>query len=676
MRPTARNEASHSVRPATRACAATVLLFAAAWLAGCGARPHAAPANPVAEGAANEVQLTWNAATDADSYEIRWENSDTDTEPFPNVIRDVKETSFLHTGLTNFQTYRYQIFARGKGGTGPGSVIVSAEPGPVPDTVTWTAVAIDDLDHVIHFEEAAGADIYRVYFGSDPSALAGRRPRAFFVEADASPLVRQNIGVNVGLYYRVIGTAGSRIGFDGPVVHSAAFAIGEYEDLPEITPALADWNADDCLDAVGAEGDCSGNFAAVDLAAAGLDGLFAAGRTPGDARFADVNADGRPDVFGDVLAPAGEAVSRAMLLLNQGNGTFAEDASVGALGIGGFGGTVLAADFDNDGDVDLFAPHDWTGTDGGRNWLLVNADGTGFSDAAAAAGLQTGPTGAAYKPAGGQAVDFDEDGWVDILFGSRLMRNDGDGTFSDVSAAVGLAAAADQGLALADVDLDGDLDLVRHDGTFTRLYRNTGGVFGAGEILQGDAARTGAGLAVCDLTGDGFEDILVASNDVATGTGTPRLLVNVDGQFVPSTIPDETALDTGDLVDFNDLLACADTNGDGTVDVFARWGTYRSLVGRLGNPSTIRIRVLGGGGEFNQQGRIVRIVPAGAPGRTLMRVVESGSGLRAQGDYDVLVPAPWPGEYAVSVRFASGWIDATAEAGDRLTIYADGRTEK
>jgi len=675
MRPTACPESSHHARPATTAAAAAVLL-AAAWLAGCGARPHAAPASPVAEGAPNEVLLTWNAATDADSYDIRWENRATDTEPFPNVIKDIKETSFLHTGLTNFQTYRYQVFARGKGGKGPGSVIVSAEPGPVPDAVAWTAVAIDDLDHVIYFEEAAGADGYRVYFALDPAALSGRRPPASFILAEGSPLVRENVGVNVGLYYRVIGTASTRVGFDGPVVHSAAFAIGEYEDLPEITPALADWNDDDCLDVVGAEGDCVGNFAGVDLTAAGLDGLFAAGRAPGDARFADVNADGRPDIFGDVLAPAGESASRALLLVNQGNGTFVEDASIEALGIGGIGGTVLAADFDNDGDVDLFAPHDWTVADGGRNWLLVNEDGAGFTDAAADAGLDTGPSGAAYKPAGGQAVDFDEDGWVDILFGSRLMRNDGDGTFSDVSAAVGLTALADQGLAVTDVDLDGDLDLVRHDGTFTRLYRNDGGVFGAGELLQGDATRTGAGLAVCDLTGDGFEDVLVASNDAATGTGTPRLFVNVDGQFVPSTIPDETELDAGDLVDFNDLLACADTNGDGTPDAFARWGSYRSLVGRLGNPSSIRIRVLGGGGEFNQQGRIVKIAPAGAPGRTITRVVESGSGLRAQGDYDLLVAAPWPGEYAVSVRFASGWIEATAEAGDRLTIYADGRTEK
>lgn len=668
-------DALRSRVPGWRFLLAGLLLAATVWLAGCDARPHAAPANPVAEAADGEVLLTWNAATDATSYEIRWENTATDTEPFPNVIKDIKETSYLHTGLTNLQTYRYQVFARGGGGKGPGSVIVSAEPGPVPGTVEWTAVVMDGLDQVVHFGAVEGAEAYRVYFATAAAALAGRRPPAPFVETDGSPLTRENVGLNAGLFYRVIATAGTRIGFDGPVVPSPAFGVAEFEDLPDVPPAVADANDDDCLDLVGAEGDCQGAFEPIDLAAAGLDGLFATGRTPGDSRWVDVNADGRPDIYSDVRSPAGDAASRAILHLSQANDTYAADASVAGLGIGGFGGTVLAADFDNDGDVDLFAPHDWTGGDGGRNWLLVNGAGAGFSDRAAAAGLETGPVGPEYVPAGGQAVDFDEDGWVDILFGSRLMRNGGDGTFSDVSAAAGLVARADQGLKLADVDLDGDLDLIRHDGVVTRLYRNAGGVFGAGVDLQGEAAREGSGLAVCDLNGDGFEDLVVASNDVATGAGVPRVLINVNGSFVRSTIPEETVAGEGDLVDPNDLLACTDLNGDGAPDVVARWGSHRVLRGRLPIERAIRIRVLGSGGERNQQGRIVRLVPSAVPGRTLTRVVESGSGLRSQGDYDLLVGAPWPGDYAVSVHFKDGVVEATATAGDELTIYEDGRVE-
>mgnify|MGYP003543318028 CR=1 FL=1 len=57
----------------------------------------------------------------------------------------------------------------------------------------------------------------------------------------------------------------------------------------------------------------------------------------------------------------------------------------------------------------------------------------------------------------------------------------------------------------------------------------------------------------------------------------------------------------------------------------------------------------------------------------MTRVIESGSGLRSQNQYDLLVGAPWPGEYDISVRFAGGVVNATADAGDDLTIFADGR---
>lgn len=650
-------------------CALTALA-----LAGCsgGDSIHQAPANPTAEGGESQVELSWREVPDAREYTLRWEDQTAGETGFPNKITDITATTFVHTGLTNGHTYRYQVYASAGGGEGPGSVVVSAEPGTVPGSVEWTMVVTDGDTHKIYFSPAPGADSHRVYIANSAGQLVGRRPFAGFVTAEgASPYLRENVATGVASYYRVIGMNGSRIGFDGPIVVSSTFAVASQE-LPAVAPALADIDGDDCLDLVGTEGSCLGGFEPVDLAAAGLDGLFATGRANGDARFADVNADGRPDVFSDVRAAATDAASRAQLYINQGNGTFQAEASVAALGIGGRGGTVLAADFDNDGDVDLFAPHDWTGTDGGRNWLLLNAGGS-FTDAAAAAGLQTGPAGAAYVPGGGQAVDFNEDGRVDILFGSRLMINNGDGTFSDGSAAAGLAAVADQGLRLADIDMDGDLDLVRRDANITRLRLNTGGVFGAATVVDGDATAQGAGLAVCDVNSDGFEDVVLASNNTTTGIGAPRLYINVAGQLLRSDIPGELTAGTGDLLAFNDLLACADLDGSGVTDIITRWDSYRVLRAGLPLASTLRIRVLGGGGEYNQQGRIVKITPAGTSGRVMTRVVESGSGLRAQGDYDLLVGAPWAGEYEIAVRFADGWFTTTVEQGDELTIYADGR---
>jgi hypothetical protein len=85
--------------------------------------------------------------------------------------------------------------------------------------------------------------------------------------------------------------------------------------------------------------------------------------------------------------------------------------------------------------------------------------------------------------------------------------------------------------------------------------------------------------------------------------------------------------------------------------------------------------VLGGGGERNQQGRVVRITPLGAPDRILTRVIEAGSGVHSQNQYDLLVGAPWPGEYEITVGFAAGDVTMTAARGDAITIFADGRVE-
>ncbi len=352
--------------------------------------------------------------------------------------------------------------------------------------------------------------------------------------------------------------------------------------------------------------------------------------------------------------------------------------AVTALGIGGFGGTLLAADFDNDGDIDLFAPNDQTQGDGARNWLLLNDGGGTFTDAAAAAGVDSNPAGAAYVPRGGQAVDFNEDGRVDLLFGSRLLINNGNGTFSDGSAAAGMPVRADQGLKLVDVDLDGDLDLIHHDGAVTRLYRNTAGVFDSGTIINEDTTQAtfGYGLNACDVNGDGFEDVLIANNVTATGTGAPKLLVNVNGVLMPSALPMEVTAGTGDLIAHNDLIACGDIDNNGVIDFVSRWGqTYRLLRAGLTLATRIKIRVVGSGGEHNQQGHIVRIVPRSYPNRIMTRVIESGSGLQSQNQYDLLVGAPWLGTYDIAVRFANGVVNATAEPGDSITIFEDGRVE-
>lgn len=170
--------------------------------------------------------------------------------------------------------------------------------------------------------------------------------------------------------------------------------------------------------------------------------------------------------------------------------------------------------------------------------------------------------------------------------------------------------------------------------------------------------------------------MVVANNREATGRGAPKILVNVDGNLLLSSTQEGSTADPDSLIARNEQLACGDQNNDGLIDVLTRWGdTYRLLRGAITLTRRIQLRIVGNGGDRNQQGRIVRVVPEDAPTRIMTRVVESGSGLRSQNMYDLLFGAPWPGEYDVTVRFAAGDVTTTATAGDALIIFEDGRVE-
>jgi FG-GAP-like repeat len=671
-------------KAAARAVTGILALMGLALVAACSGTlgaspPHAAPANPVAEPGDGFVDLSWDAVTGAKSYTIVWDDNP-DSAIYDNKIKDIEETQFTHSGLTNLRKYHYRIVAESSGGTGPESVPLTAIPGPVPGPVEWAVVTAQNPGHTIYFAPAAGATRYRVYFAGLESQLAGRRPNAVFEETRSSPYVRDSIPQNANLYYRVIAMNGTRIGTGGPVVVSPAAIISDH-DLTVAGAAFGQVNDDDCLDlptAYGGDdaGICGQTFTARELDQAGLADLVASPRQVSDTLFADFNGDGFDELFSNTKAPASDPSSIALLHLNQGDGNFLTSAAVSALAIGG-GGTLLAADFDNDGDVDLFAPNDPTQADGARNWLLINDGAGNFVDNAVAAGVATNPAGAAYVPRGGQAVDFDEDGFVDLVFGSRLLLNNGDGTFRDGSAAAHMPVREDYGLKLIDVDLDGDLDLVHHDGSVTRVYRNNGGVFDDGEVVGEEADDTfGHGLAACDINGDGFEDVVVARNLTSTGEGAPKILINVDGSLMLSATQEGTTTEPDSLIAPNAQLACGDKDNDGLIDVLAQWGdSYRVLRGASPLARRIRLRIVDGAGHRNQQGRIVRVVPVEQPNRIMTRVVDSGSGLRAQNQYDLLVGAPWPGDYTVTVRFAAGDVTTTLQAGDAKVIFADGRVE-
>jgi enediyne biosynthesis protein E4 len=206
-----------------------------------------------------------------------------------------------------------------------------------------------------------------------------------------------------------------------------------------------------------------------------------------------------------------------------------------------------AADWDGDGDLDL-AIGTW-GT-GVRMWR--NEGAFTFTDVTAASGITD--FGAMMGLSWG---DLNGDGWVDLFVcnylngmpgtstvRNRVWRNNGDGTFTDIAAELGLSYGAYSFItALFDADLDGDLDIyLSNDRAMfspfipNRFYRNDGGVFtdiGAQNGTQ--LVFFSMGVACGDMDGNGLPDLYctnLSSNTPPMLGACPLLLQQPGGQFV------------------------------------------------------------------------------------------------------------------------------------------------
>jgi Flp pilus assembly protein TadD len=219
------------------------------------------------------------------------------------------------------------------------------------------------------------------------------------------------------------------------------------------------------------------------------------------------------------------------------------------------GGGITPADLDDDGDVDLVV------TGPGPLRLLRN-DGKRFApDVRAFAAAGVTDTDGAF------AGDYDNDGRADLFVlreqGHRLLRQQADGTFEDASGAAriaGVAAAAAAG-ALADLDHDGDLDVLLAGRALQVLRNNGDGTFADITSSAGVAGVTGPFSAVAAVDYDNRRDIDI----VALGAGAPpKLLRNLrDGTFGDASA--ETGLAPPGSYS---SLAIADVNKDGYPDLF------------------------------------------------------------------------------------------------------------
>jgi hypothetical protein len=300
---------------------------------------------------------------------------------------------------------------------------------------------------------------------------------------------------------------------------------------------------------------------------------------------------------------------RNRLYENLGGGSFREVPAAAGAADDGYGFAAAVGDVDNDGDADLLVANC------GPNRLYVNRGDKTFRRAEGA-GVEDGRCTAAAT-----FFDYDRDGFLDVYLANyltfdpeytlhyapdvfpgpmayepqadALLRNRGDATFVDVSAAAGIAVDPGRAMGVVATDFDGDgwTDVfVANDATANFLFRNrgdrsdgpgrgdgpsfeeVGALWGVAFGFRGEATGAMAGV-VGDLDGDGRPDLLV------TDTTYGSLYRNrEDGLFEDLVMRSGLAAPSGQWVSWGGGFF--DFENDGDLDVFQVNGDLKRLTGR------------------------------------------------------------------------------------------------
>jgi len=386
----------------------------------------------------------------------------------------------------------------------------------------------------------------------------------------------------------------------------------------------------------------------------------------------DYNNDGFPDIF---ISCVGES----RLFRNTGKGTFADvTKAAGLAGKQGLSTSAVWFDYDRDGYLDLFvcnyvrwsAERDVFCSLDGKNksyctpeayrgdtcWLYHNrGDGT-FEDVTATSGVFDSSS----KSLGVAMLDYDQDGWPDLLVANdtqpnKLYRNLRNGKFKDVAVEAGLAfstdgkARAGMGVDAADYENSGRTGIVitNFDNEMIGLYRNAGRGYDDVAIQEGlgAASRTtlGFGCVFFDADLDGLLDIAVANGHIDETVRNIRGNVGYaqaaqlfqnrgGGKFL------DVAADVGGGFEKPKVgrgLATGDFDRDGDLDLLMttnNGGAYLYRNDVLNGNRSIRFRLVGTKSNRDAIGATVKIF---ANGQQQMRMVRSGSSYLSQSELPV-----------------------------------------
>lgn len=396
---------------------------------------------------------------------------------------------------------------------------------------------------------------------------------------------------------------------------------------------------------------------------------FAEVMGPGCA-FVDLTGDGKPDLYlvnGARLpgAPAGAPYKDAFYR-NNGDGSFTDATDTSGLGDPRYGIGCSAGDFDNDGLLDLYV------TNLERNTLYRNLGAGKFKDVTAASGV-----GAGGFSSGSAFGDYDRDGDLDLYVcryvvwtpetnivckdndgkeainvycrptvyqpaKNLLYRNNGNGTFTDVTAASGAdgnPAGRSLGCQWGDWDDDGDQDLfVANDMSANFFFINDGKGRFKEEALnrgvalgEGGRSHAGMGVGAADFDGDGLVDIQVTN---FSGEYLAMYRNLGKGHFEDVSAQSGVAEATSPYVGFGVTLE--DLDLDGTADLFVANGHVTEAAERFYPHVTLaqpNLLMLGDG-----EGGFTTIPDAGEP-VTASRVHRglATADYDGDGDLDLLV---------------------------------------